>query len=299
MDCMDSRQRRPAAEFGYQSMNLPTRERTALEELIRWRLWDRTGGGLMAELGSHQLDAASIFISALQDSDEKVHPLTVHAVGGRHIFPNDRDAEDHVYCMFEYPGLGYDPKFQPGYRDPMEGFPPEGGIPSHERDENKKIVVTYSSINGNGWGGYGEIVMGTKGTLLLEKEQEVMLYEKSSTSTKVGVKDDKDGAALDTQASGAAPVAKAAEQAYGPVSRGYKEEIEHWAWCIRNQDKENQPRCHPKVAMGDAVIALTTKVAIQNANAGKGGFIKFGDAWFEMDDDATPDGSSIAEERRG
>ncbi len=26
--------------------------RTALEELIRWRLWNRTGGGLMAELGS-------------------------------------------------------------------------------------------------------------------------------------------------------------------------------------------------------------------------------------------------------
>ena len=27
------------------------RVRTAMEELIRWRLWDRTGGGLMAELG--------------------------------------------------------------------------------------------------------------------------------------------------------------------------------------------------------------------------------------------------------
>ena len=39
-------------------------DRPAIEELIRWRLWDRTGGGLMAELGSHQLDAASIFIAA-------------------------------------------------------------------------------------------------------------------------------------------------------------------------------------------------------------------------------------------
>ena len=38
--------------------------RPAIEELIRWRLWNRTGGGLMAELGSHQLDASSIFISA-------------------------------------------------------------------------------------------------------------------------------------------------------------------------------------------------------------------------------------------
>ena len=39
-------------------------DRPAIEELIRWRLWDRTGAGLMAELGSHQFDAASIFISA-------------------------------------------------------------------------------------------------------------------------------------------------------------------------------------------------------------------------------------------
>ena len=41
------------------------RTRSAIEEMVRWRLWDRTGGGLMAELGSHQLDAASIFISSL------------------------------------------------------------------------------------------------------------------------------------------------------------------------------------------------------------------------------------------
>ena len=58
-----------------------------MEELCRWRLWERTGGGLMAELGSHQLDAASIFISALRSDGKKAHPLTVHAVGGRHIFP--------------------------------------------------------------------------------------------------------------------------------------------------------------------------------------------------------------------
>ncbi|NLF09511.1 MAG: Gfo/Idh/MocA family oxidoreductase, partial [Pirellulaceae bacterium] len=40
-----------------------------IEELIRWRLWDRTGGGLMAELGSHQLDAASIFVAAMHGGE--------------------------------------------------------------------------------------------------------------------------------------------------------------------------------------------------------------------------------------
>ncbi|MCU0980201.1 MAG: Gfo/Idh/MocA family oxidoreductase, partial [Pirellulaceae bacterium] len=82
-----------AEEFGYISTTLPNgRPRPAMEELCRWRLWDRTGGGLMAELGSHQLDASGIFISALRADGKKAHPLSVHTVGGRHLFPLDRDA---------------------------------------------------------------------------------------------------------------------------------------------------------------------------------------------------------------
>ena len=64
----------------------------------------------------------------------------------------DRDVDDHVYCTFEFPSYGY-------YKD----------FDAQEiEDPNKKVVVTYSSINGNGFGGYGETVMGTKGTLILE-----------------------------------------------------------------------------------------------------------------------------------
>ena len=50
--------------------------------------------------------------------------------------------------------------------------------------------------------------MGTKGTLVLEHEQEVMLYKNSDTTTRVGVKDDKGGPTLDTQASGKGPLAR-------------------------------------------------------------------------------------------
>jgi predicted dehydrogenase len=271
-------------------------DRTALEELIRWRIWDRTGGGLMAELGSHQLDAASIFISAL--NKEKVHPLAVHAVGGRHIFPKDRDAGDHVYCMFEFPAPEYAPGFNPGYKDKVLDYPnPKEAIPGYVEDQDKKIVVTYSSINGNGFGGYGEIVMGTKGTLILEKEQEVMLYKSGSTSTKIGVKAGEGGAVLDTQESGDTGPAKAAEET-GPISRGYAEEIEHWAWCIQNPAPENQPRCGPKVALGDAVLALTAKLAIRNANEGKdtGGYIRFKEEWFDPNSDEVPEEITVNSE---
>ena len=285
-----------AEEHGYEQFTLPSgHTRTALEELIRWRLFQRTGGGLMAELGSHQLDAASIFCSALRQDGKKAHPLTVHAVGGRHTFPLDRDAEDHVYCMFEFPGPGYDPDFKVGYYDAEMNYPPKEGIPSYDEDPSRKIVVTYSSINGNGFGGYGEIVMGTRGTLILEREQDVLLFKDSATTTKVGVKDDKGGPTLDTQASGKGPaLAKAAEN-QGPVSRGYREEIEHFAWCIRNNAPKNALRCRPEVALGDAVIALATNVAMEKSKKGEAGFMKFDEKWYDIHDDATPDGSSISE----
>ena len=284
--------------YGYNDFTIKNRQGddrqiSALEELCRWRLWDRTGGGLMAELGSHQLDAASIFISSLRADGKKAHPLTVHATGGRHLFGYDRDADDHVYCMFEFPGSGYDPNFDVGYYDKVTNWPPaKGGVPSYDEDPHKKVVVTYSSINGNGYGGYGEVVMGSKGTLVLEREKDVMLYKNGvSADTKLSVKKGADGPTMDTQASGGASKAAAVANTTtaGPVSRGYTEEIEHWAACIRNPAPENKPKCHPEVAMADAVIALTARLAMQRSNKGKGGYVEFKEEWFDVHNDATPE----------
>ena len=256
------------AEFDYQDKTLEAGgvkyDRPAIEELIRWRLWDRTGGGLMAELGSHQLDAASIFISAVHGG-VKQHPINVMAVTNRPIFPMDREVDDHACCIYEFPAPGYNP--------------------DNDFDRRKKIGVQYASINGNGFGGYGEMVFGTKGTLILEREQDVQLYRGPSTSK---VKTSAGGPTLDTQASGA--VQKAAESS-GPanVSRGYTEELEHWAWCIRKNPNvkipEAQPECRPKVAMADAVIALVTNIA-----AKEGRRIEFQESWFDVDSDETPEG---------
>jgi predicted dehydrogenase len=261
-----------AEKYGYEAKTLPGGyERSALEELIRWRLWERTGGGLMAELGSHQLDAASIFISAQQPGGRKVKPLSITGVGGRHIFPEDRECDDHVYCSFEFPASGY-------YKDDTYEV----------ADPNKKIVVTYSSINGNGFGGYGEVVMGTLGTLILEQEQDAMLYKGSATTTtKIEVKMADGKPAMDTYETGGGAALAQAAGGGGPVSRGYREEIEHWAWCIRNPAPEHKPRCKPEVALGDAVIALTSNLAIAKCER-----IEFDPAWFDIDRSETPDGST-------
>src|SRR5438034_8592708 len=103
----------------------------SMEELVRWRLFRRTGGGLMAELGSDQLDACSIFLG-------KVHPLAVTGVGGKFFYHDDREIEDHVFVTFEFPG--------PNYWEPRA---PEATGPRRVKDKDDVVVVTYSSINTN------------------------------------------------------------------------------------------------------------------------------------------------------
>ena len=100
----------------------------------------------MAELGSHQFDAAGIFCTSQRSDGKKALPLSVSAVGGRYIFPYDREVR------------------RPRFLHLRVSRP---GIRREDPAEDKKIGVTYSSINGNGFGGYGEVVMGTKGTLML------------------------------------------------------------------------------------------------------------------------------------
>jgi len=264
-----------AAKFGYESMQIKDAsgkvvyDRPAIEELIRWRLWDRTGAGLMAELGSHQLDAASIFIAAVHKG-VKQYPLSVSAAANRPLFPADRDVEDHVYCLIEFPAPGYDPK------DPIAS--------------RKKIGVQYASINGNGFGGYGETVLGTEGTLVLETEKDAMLFKTHDTQSKTKVVEVKAGIKKgmpDLQIDEKGDPESAAIGTLGalPAERGYTEQLEHWAWCIRNPAPENMPHCHPKVALGDAVIALVTNMA-----ARQGTRIDFKKEWFDIDSKETPEG---------
>jgi predicted dehydrogenase len=268
-----------ASSYGYEDGKFAgggeVYERPAAEELLRWRLWRRTGGGLMVELGSHQLDAASIFLAANNDlyldqinsnkkRGEKIHPLKVHVSANRNLFKLDREANDHITTLVEFPAPDYDPKTRAG--------------------EKRKICVQYSTINGNGFGGYGEVVYGTDGTLILTSENDSQIFRSGDSGSKVTAKAD---AALDTQSSGPAQTAVGGA-AKLEVSRGYREELEHWAWCVRvNPDCKDallQPRCTPKIALGDSVIALVTNIA---SDIGKS--VTFNEAWFDPDNDATPE----------
>ena len=260
-----------AKKFGYLDAEWPNGNgryrRPAIEELIRWRLWDRTGAGMMAELGSHQLDAASIFITAAHAAAsadgkvEKVHPLNVSGVANRPVFEADRDIEDHVFCIFEFPAPGYSAK-----------------------EPQKKIGVQYASVNGTEFGGYGETVYGTVGTMKLEKEKEAMLWRLAAVSDPAKVAAKKGKVTLDKAEKPDDESLVVGQMAMLEAERGYREEIEHWAWCVRNPAPENQPRCTAKVAMGDAVIALVANTACRGGKR-----IEFKESWFEPESDDTPE----------
>jgi predicted dehydrogenase len=243
----------------------------SVEELCRWRLYRRTGGGLMAELGSHQLDACSIFLG-------KVHPLAVTGVGLKCYYDDDREIEDHVYCTFEFPGKNF--QSDRPLRDSATGNP----------NFNRSVAVTYSSITTNAFENYGECVMGTKGTLVVQTESEVMLYPPSAggRSTSVTVTTQPSGQpALDSWGSVPAPGAAGASAGPRPsgtavYSRGYREEMEHMAYCIRmrdqgmDRDREDlRPRCHGRAAMADAIIALGANRAFQSQHREA-----FDETWF-------------------
>jgi predicted dehydrogenase len=252
----------------------------SMEELVRWRLFNRTGGGLMAELGSHQLDASSIFLG-------KVHPLAVTGVGGKFFYHDEREVDDSVFVSFEFPGKNY-------YADKDR---------KTIKDKNDVVVVTYSSINTNSFEPYGESVMGSRGSLLVLEEKDALLLRErdpneaakkpidSSVTTAGGPKK-----ALESSAStgGPDPVKAGADALSGPVSKGYREEMEHFAYCVRLHQQAGStedmtkvrmmPRCHGRVAMADAIIALTSNLAMKRRQR-----IEFKHDWFEAASEDVPD----------
>ena len=248
-------------EFGYDTA----------KKLIDWRLYNETGGGLMAELGSHQMDAASIFLG-------KVHPVAIQGFGGKNFFgiegvgpesawEDDRDIDDQIFVTLEFPGKHY------------------------EQNERDVSVVTYSSMNTNRWEPYGEAIFGSRATLVMNTEKEALLYKEASKASPGGleqriwaIESKAGGAVLDSYET-AAPSAAANNAQAGmgeKISRGYREEMEHFCYCISTG--KNELRCDGRVAMADAIMALTGNLAMKHKKR-----VEFKPTWFEVDSEDAPE----------
>ena len=101
-------------------------------EESNWRLLSKFSGGLVAELGSHQMDIADWMFGS--------HFETVNGVGGIDYFKDGRDVFDSVQLIFRYP-------------------------------KGQRLMASYISTNQHSalFGGtraqFGEIIMGTEGTI--------------------------------------------------------------------------------------------------------------------------------------
>ncbi len=260
-----------AGKHGYQQHQINDNngnviyECSPLEELIRWRLWHRTGGGLMAELGGHQIDAVGLFLSAANEG-QPVHPLSVSASSARPLFPPDREVDDHCYCTIDFPARDYDAQ------------------DIHAR--RKMISMQCSVVTGNGFSGYGETVLGTEGTLIVERETEALLFGRFARTDKIRVVNDSDGPKLQRAPDGDHVSAAVGNMATVEASRGYTEQLEHWAWCIRHPAPENQPRCNPQIALANAVVTQVTELSTKTRRR-----IDFAQPWFDPHSDDTPEGT--------
>ena len=141
----------------------------ALEKRLNWRLYRSSSAGLMAELGSHQLDVANWFLDAA--------PKRVMATGGIDYWRDGREVFDNIFCIYEY-----------------ERTPPAKSGSS----KPYTVRVTYSSLCNNAYEGASELIMGTQGTLFLSSSKGLLFQEKRSDA--VNWANDKDRVGMDTAA---------------------------------------------------------------------------------------------------
>ncbi len=249
-------------KYGYKS----------LDELINWRLYNRTGAGLMAELGSHQLDACSIFLG-------KKHPLAVTGIGGTFFYTDGREVDDHVFTVFEFPGKG----------------------------EKDRVVVTYSSINTNSFDGYGEHGDGLEGDDDRQPGEGDPAVQGSGQPGRVAddQRDRGDARARSprwrpARARPARPRRRRWEAWPRPTPRAAiarSSSTSPTASATATQsnyhaDKEHQPRCRGEVALADAVIALTSNIAMRQKRR-----IDFDPRWFDYQSSETPESAPAIAQR--
>ncbi len=168
------------------------------DHLINWRLFWKYSQGLMAELGSHQISIANWFFGA--------SPTSVTASGGLYRFKDHgREVQDHIYATYDYPG-------------------------------GRNAVFT--SIESNAFEDYYEMYMGTKGTLILRRENEALLFEEGTEARATTIEVAAKGVGPVVESSESRPASYGAIATAGPGGKmdkglAYREEISRFCAAVR------------------------------------------------------------------
>lgn len=222
---------------------------TALERRLNWRLYKAYSGGLMAELGSHQLDVVNWFLGS--------HPKRVFASGGIDYYRDGRESLDNISCLYEY-------EIAPLKKD-------AGAKPYTVR-------VSYTSLCNNAYEGAAELIMGTKGSLYLTSAKGLLFQEKGADV--VPWEGGKDKAAADANAA-VVTAGKTLKLSNDPwAHRGAPFEID----IEEGNDTRDElvsfidhvRRRDPKT-IADATVGLTdcATILIANQSVESGGWVEF------------------------
>jgi predicted dehydrogenase len=207
----------PSPDYDPSKWGYPT-----FEHLWNWRLYWKYSRGLFAELCSHQLNATNWYLGSA--------PTAVHAYGGVHRYKDGREAHDHIYSIFEYPG---------------------------------GLTATFTSIESNAFDQRYEMFFGTKATLVMYNESDALLFDEGGDGrqTAVEVSSTPGGAgveASETKPANNGPGRAVAAPGGGPneETRASATELEISAFC--SAIRSGTPlRCGPDRAFDSARACIT------------------------------------------
>lgn len=128
----------------------------SLERRLNWRLYRDSSAGLMAELGSHQIDVANWLLGTA--------PRRVIASGGIDYWRDGREVFDNIFCVYEYEVAPQAP----------------AALQQAAATQPYTVRVTYSSLCNNAYEGASELVQGTQGTLFLTSNKGLLYREKTA-----------------------------------------------------------------------------------------------------------------------
>jgi predicted dehydrogenase len=235
----------------------------ALERRLNWRLYRDTSAGLMAELGSHQLDVVNWLL--------KTTPKRVVAAGGIDYWRDGREVFDNIFCTYEYElaAAGQNPRGQ------KSAGPKADGNAANAAGPPRTVRVTYSSLGNNAYEGASELILGTLGTLYLTSSKGLLFQEQNTA----GPAAEKSGGA--TEAAASVTAGKTLKMSNDPWAfRGKPIEIEI---AEGNDTRDELVSFVDHVArqdpgtIADARVALAdcATVLIANQSAETGGWVDF------------------------
>jgi len=191
---------------------------------LNWRMYKQYSEGLLCELGSHQITAASWFFDSA--------PEAVYASGGTYRYKDGREVYDHVYATFNYPG---------------------GRTATFSSIQSNAFEDAYEMYMGT----KGTLILTHEVDAYLFNEGE------GSSPTKVEVSQQGAGPVVDSSASRPLDsTGRTVNAQGGTVDRNvsYKNEVAEFCAAVRTG---SPIRCGPEKAMRSAVAILTANASAE------------------------------------